>query len=130
MNRPVESFIPNCEKCGGSCCNYVAIEIDKPTTKQNCDHIRWYLLHKDVNVFIDHDKNWFVEFRTPCEKQNPSDYKCTIYSKRPKICRDHGNDDESCEYYDSPYFKYFSNAPQFEKYLNSRGIDWRYKNLK
>ncbi len=121
-----DDFIPDCKACNGSCCNYIAIEIEKPITKQNADHIRWYLLHENVNVFIDHDKKWFVEFRTTCTEQG-EDKKCQIYKKRPKICQKHGNDYESCEYYDSPYYKYFSDVKKFERYLTSKGFDWKYK---
>jgi len=118
-----------CAQCGGRCCNYIAIEIDKPKSKHDYDMMRWYLAHKNVNVFIDHDKNWHVEFRTPCDYQEKNK-KCSIYSKRPVICRDHGNSEGSCEYYDTPYAEYFSSLEEFEKYLNDKGIDWKYKNNK
>ena len=74
-----ETYVPPCEECGGKCCDYVAIEIDTPKTKTDFDNIRWYLVHENINVFIDHNKKWHVEFRTPCEKQL-SDKKCGIYS--------------------------------------------------
>ena len=119
-------FTPPCHKCGAKCCKYVAIEIDIPTTKTEYDYIRWYLLHKDMNVFIDHDKKWHVEFKTPCEMID-KDGKCLAYDIRPKICRTHGNDDEECEYFDSPYLFYFSDTKQYEKYLNKKKIDWKFK---
>ena len=67
MKDESDNFQPPCEECGGRCCEYIAIEIDKPNTKSDYDHIRWYLIHRDVNVFIDHDRKWYIEFRTPCE---------------------------------------------------------------
>ncbi len=125
----MSDFQPPCDACGGSCCRYVAIEIDRPTTKQDYDHIRWYLLHRDVSVFIDHDRKWYIEFRTPCEKQR-EDNRCGIYNRRPKICRDHGNVEGECEYYDSPYREYFSTEKAFLTYLEKKGKDWKFKNLK
>jgi len=122
----MEQFQPPCEKCGGSCCNYVAIQIDKPSCKKDFDYIRWYLAHKNVNVFVDHDKNWFVEFRTGCDFLQ-KDKRCAIYPERPRICRDHGNGEGECEYYDTPYSEYFSSLDQFESYLKKRNKEWRYK---
>lgn len=122
-------YIPPCMQCGGSCCKYVAIEIGKPTTKTEYDHIRWYLLHKDVNVFVDHDKKWFVEFRSPCENLTKQ-YRCTDYFKRPEICRDHGTSHGECEFYDTPYHLYFKSSYEFEKYLEKKGIDWQFKSHK
>lgn len=125
----MESFTPPCADCGGRCCRYIAIQIDKPSTKKDYDYIRWYLAHRDVNVFVDHERNWFVEFRTPCEFQDV-DKKCMIYNKRPNICRGHGNGEGECEYYDTPYSAYFSDLEEFEKYLDRKKTGWRYKNLK
>jgi len=121
-----DNFQPPCDECGGSCCRYVAIEIDKPTAKGDYDHIRWYLVHRDVNVFIDHDKKWFIEFRTTCEHQG-SDNRCQIYDTRPRICRGHGNEDGECEFFDSPYLEYFSSEKVFLDYLEGRGIDWKFR---
>ncbi len=125
----MEKFRPPCVECGGSCCDYIAVEIEKPTRKKDYDSIRWYLAHKNVNVFIDHSKTWYVEFRTACDKKN-SVNKCIIYNKRPSICRGHGNSEGSCEYYDSPYMEYFSSLKEFEKYLDNKKIDWKFNFLK
>ena len=121
-------YTPPCDECGGACCRYVAVELDKPTKKTDYDNIRWYLLHQNVNVFIDHNGKWFIEFRTPCEKQR-EDSRCGIYSRRPKICRDHGNSEGECEFYDNPYRNYFATERQFLNYLEKKGIDWKYRRL-
>ncbi len=125
----MSDFKAPCEECGGSCCRYVAIEIDKPKAKQDYDHIRWYLLHRDVNVFIDHEKKWYIEFRTICEEQL-EDNRCGIYEKRPKICREHGIADGECEFYDSPYLEYFTSEETFIEYLKQKAKDWEFKRLK
>ncbi len=120
-----ETFQPPCFKCGGRCCNYVAIEIDRPSSKKDYDYIRWYLAHKKVNVFVDHEKNWFVEFRTDCEFKEKN-HRCSIYNERPNICRGHGNGEGECEFYDSPYSAYFSSLKEFEDYLEKKNKKWRY----
>ncbi len=129
MNAKIPDFLAPCNECGGKCCEYVAIEIDKPTSKSDYDNVRWYLVHRNVNIFIDHDSKWFIEFRTPCEKQQ-FDKRCSIYEIRPKICRDHGNVEGECEFYDNPYKKYFKTAEEFQLYLENKGIDWRFKKYK
>jgi uncharacterized protein len=120
------SYIPPCADCGGRCCKYTAIEIDKPTNKTDFDNIRWYLSHNNLHVFVDHDKKWHVEFRSPCENLG-ANHECLIYDIRPRICRNHGNMEEECEYFDSPYLYYFNSRTEFEDYLAERGIDWRLK---
>ncbi len=123
-----DKYIPPCEKCGGKCCRYVAIEIDRPNTKSGIDHIRWYLLHENVNVFLDHWKKWHIEFHSPCECLDKNG-RCSCYSERPKICRQHGCEEGDCEFFDSPYLEYFKSARDFEKYLKKKKIDWKFKNL-
>jgi uncharacterized protein len=120
------SYIPPCLDCGGRCCKYTAIEIDKPTTKTDFDNVRWYLSHLNVHVFVDHDKKWHVEFRSPCENLGDN-HECLIYEIRPRICRNHGNTEEECEYFDSPYLYYFNTRVEFEDYLAERNVDWRLK---
>jgi len=125
----MENFIPPCGDCGGKCCNYIAIEIDKPSSKKEYDHIRWYLSHENVNVFIDHERKWYVEFRTPCLEMTGNS-RCGIYGNRPSICREHGNAEGECEYYDSPYREYFSSRTDFEKYLENKKTDWKFRSYR
>jgi hypothetical protein len=49
----------DCSNCNGKCCRYVAVEIDKPTTLKDFENIKWFVCHKNVNVFIDDDNSWF-----------------------------------------------------------------------
>ena len=73
-----------CHRCG-ECCEYVAVEIDKPTAFADFDHIFWYLTHRSVSVYVDWEGEWFIEFATPCEHITPG-RTCGIYEDRPKIC--------------------------------------------
>lgn len=126
----MSKYQPSCEKCTAQCCRHIAIEIDKPTTKKEYDYIRWYLLHKDVSVFIDNNKGWFIKFQTPCEKIS-DDNNCGYYEERPKICRDYPGEDEACEFEgeDDYYIEMFDTEEEFLDYLDSKRKKWEYKNL-
>ena len=104
-----------CEGCI-KCCSYVVTEIDKPVDKDDFENIRWYLVHKNVSVFIDHDDSWNLEFSTPCEKLDEKGW-CSIYEKRPQICRNHKSDD--CERNGDylPYKILFKNIDEFEDWM-------------
>jgi hypothetical protein len=103
-----------CAKCGGKCCNHVAVPIDKPTTKGDFDDIRWYLGHENVTVFVE-EGEWYICFLTPCRYMT-KDYQCGIYEKRPKICQDY--DPESCERHGDgdPYEQKFETMEEIEAY--------------
>lgn len=121
----------SCDACGAQCCRYTATQIDTPTSKREYDFIRWYLLHRHVNVFIDHSNGWYIEFSTPCEMLS-ADNRCSIYETRPRICRGHGVGDTDCEYHGAtePYKVRFSTAAEYESWLDQRGTDWRFKTRK
>ena len=106
---PATGLIP-CLACT-QCCHYVAIEIDTPETRKDFDHIRWYLYHPGIEVYIDHDDKWNVLFHSRCE-QLEHDGKCAVYEHRPIICREYS--ERTCE----PN----TNAPA-EKVLLKTGAD-------
>lgn len=121
-----------CVECGAQCCRYIATEIDEPTCKGDYDNVRWYLLHRHVNVFEDLDGKWFLEFETDCMALD-DDGRCGYYDQRPRICREHGdpNADVDCEFLgeESPYKRKFRTIDEFEGWLAGRGVDWRWKDL-
>jgi hypothetical protein len=82
-----------CRDCA-QCCRYIATQIDDPTAFRDYEHIFWYLAHRDVSVYIDHDGDWYLEFRTVCRHLAPSG-TCEIYAERPQICEDYSF--EECE---------------------------------
>lgn len=116
-----------CARCGAVCCKHVALEIDKPTNKQDYDYIRWYLLHQKVEVFTDEGK-WYLKSETPCEKLLP-DGRCGIYETRPSICREYPPKDRECEFEgQEPYYDLrFSTVDEFESYMDKSGKNWRTK---
>jgi len=119
-----------CKRCGAVCCRHVALEIDKPTNKNDFDYIRWYLLHKKVEVFVDEGK-WYLKFESECDKLRP-DGMCGIYDKRPSICRDYPPKDRECEFEGKePYYDLrFRSVDEFEKHMDKTKKNWRtkYKN--
>jgi Fe-S-cluster containining protein len=94
-NPTPEEMFRICKQCHGTCCTYVAIEIDCPTTLEDFENIRWYCAHQKVWVFKDAG-SWYVAFDAVCEKLQ-SDFSCGIYPNRPKVCRDHKFGE--CDYY-------------------------------
>ncbi|HIE10921.1 MAG TPA: YkgJ family cysteine cluster protein [Kiritimatiellae bacterium] len=116
---------PPCRDCDARCCRYLAIEIDRPRTAADYDDIRWYLLHRQVAVFIDHDGIWHLEFRSRCEALGP-DNRCTIYGCRPRICRKHG-EENLCEFHASPYAVYMRTVEDLERYRAARSRSRRKK---
>jgi hypothetical protein len=114
-----------CEQCNALCCRYVAVELETPDCRQDYDNIRWYLLHNNVKVFTNYDDEWYLEFVTDCSKLDDQG-RCTGYTNRPQLCRDHGDDDDiQCEFMDNPYNLLFETAEQFEQWLDRQNIEWR-----
>lgn len=118
----------SCDACDAACCRYVATQIDTPTCKRDYDNIRWYLLHNAVNVFIDHDDAWYLEFETDCSRLDAQG-RCTTYEQRPRLCARHGEDGTDCEFHgaSAPYKRIFRTAAEFEAYLSRKGIAWRWR---
>jgi len=84
-----------CHECS-HCCSYMALEIDAPTTNREYDHMRWYLSRPQVEVFIDWEGDWYLQFESNCDHLLPSGM-CGIYETRPAICRDY--DWRECEHH-------------------------------
>jgi len=111
---------PPCHDCNAKCCKYFSLEIDAPATPKDHDHIRWYLMHEHVVVWVQ-DGSWHLEIRTRCKNLLP-DNRCGIYETRPQICRDYGwpdaesPDDDPCEYFtgEGGYDLFFDTPEAFE----------------
>ena len=114
--RPKKSEVPPerlCEFCDAKCCRYFALPIDKPSTFEEFDYVRWYLLHEGASVFVE-DGDWFLLVHSPCKALGP-DNRCQIYETRPQICREYST--TRCEYDDLFVFEqYFETPEQVEEY--------------
>jgi Fe-S-cluster containining protein len=118
--RPKKDEVPKedclCDYCTAKCCQYFALPIDEPTTLQDFDFIRWYLLHDRATVFVE-DDSWYLLVHTVCKHLQP-DFRCGIYHTRPQICRDYST--SNCEYDDDAvYDKYFETAEQMAEYMEA-----------
>lgn len=116
-----------CEHCTAKCCKYFALPIDEPTTRQEFDYLRWYLLHDAATLFTE-DDDWYLLVHTECKHLQP-DGRCGIYETRPQICRDYSTD--NCEFDDTwVYDRYFETSEQIEEYAEAvlakgRGVEIR-----
>lgn len=107
-----------CKKCDARCCKYFALQIDTPKAKDEFENIRWYIAHKGVSIYVDKRK-WFMEIKNKCAFLG-DDNKCTIYDKRPLICREHSTKD--CEFIagDFEHDHVFNKVKEFDEYLDNR----------
>ncbi len=105
-----------CDKCTGLCCRYFAIPIENPETKEDYDDIRWYLCHKNITVFVE-DGEWYMNIKNKCRHLSEKNYRCKIYDKRPRICREYSHKD--CDFVDGEYDYelHFTNDKQMEEYI-------------
>ncbi len=97
-----------CDYCTAKCCRYFAFPIDKPTTPNDFDHLRWFMLHGRVAVFVD-DETWYLMVYADCKHLLP-DQRCGIYEDRPQICRGYSTD--KCEYEDDAVYDMFFETPE------------------
>ena len=105
----------DCSKCDGKCCKYVALEIDTPEDLEDFENIKWYVVHKNVNIYVEEDGIWNLEFITPCEYLGENNL-CKIYNRRPDICRDYNQ--EECTFHNDYNEKYsFKKIEDVEKYI-------------
>lgn len=79
-----------CQGCT-TCCEHVAIEIDKPTTRKDFEEILWFIIHQKVWVWVDDDGSWQVQFDGRCRWLKNG--QCVHYEFRPQICKDYKVDD-------------------------------------
>ncbi len=114
-----------CENCPALCCKYVSIEIDVPEDLDDFENIKWYVIHKNINVYVDEDDEWYIEFLTPCEYLR-EDNKCSVHEeftenpeiKRPKICKEYSA--EECPFHNEYKEKYtFTKIQDVEDYIEN-----------
>ena len=105
-----------CAYCTGKCCRYFALPIETPETWDDFDHIRWYMMHGDVGVFVD-EGTWYVMVLADCKHLQPDNF-CGAYETRPQICRDYTTED--CEYdNDAPHDRLFETPEQVWEYAHA-----------
>ncbi len=107
-----------CEHCAAGCCRYLAVPLDKPRSARDYDDIRWYLMHEGITVFVE-EGDWYIQYATTCRNLG-ADNRCTIYDRRPEICREY--EPGSCDYSggDYGYDHLFTHPKQVEALYESR----------
>lgn len=90
LHKRHTSDAENWSLCSGctDCCEYISLEIDRPSTLKDVDNIIWYLIHQNVWVWVDEEGKWYVQFNTPCKKLDEAG-RCGWYAHRPKLCQDY-----------------------------------------
>jgi Fe-S-cluster containining protein len=105
-----------CNHCTAKCCRYFALPIDEPTTREEWEFVRWYLLHDGATVFKE-EGDWYLLVHAEC-KHLQSDNRCGVYHDRPPICREYSTND--CEYEDDwLYEQYLETAEQAAEYAEA-----------
>lgn len=112
-----------CNKCSALCCSYFALEIDKPTTRNDFENIRWYISHRKTSVFIQSGR-WYLNVKNRCKNLDRTN-RCKIYEDRPAICR--RLDPKRCEYHDQNAVREIKTSKQLEQYLEENPLKRRRK---
>ncbi|MEQ8351536.1 MAG: YkgJ family cysteine cluster protein [Leptospiraceae bacterium] len=103
-----------CLKCHG-CCMYITVPLEYPRSNDQRDLYTWYLLHRNVEIYIDHDKTWAIIFKTPCDKLLANGM-CSIYETRPQLCRDYSPD--GCSRVGKDHLYLFQTPAEMNAYLD------------
>lgn len=107
-----------CHTCNGMCCRYLALPIEKPTTKDDFEDIRWYLAHHGTSIFVE-DGDWYIQVDNHCRHLTKKNL-CNIYDHRPRICRDYKLEDCEMSGGDYQYDLHLKSMADLEKYLAKR----------
>lgn len=105
-----------CIACHG-CCSYVTVPLEYPRSRQKRDLYTWYLHHRNVEIFIDHDRVWNLLFKTPCDQMS-TDGACNVYETRPDICREYSA--KACSRVGSDHTDLFRTPEDMFEYLENR----------
>lgn len=97
-----------CAYCTGRCCRYFALPIETPTTREDFENCRWYMLHGRVSLFVE-DETWYLMVHADCQALQ-DDNRCGIYETRPTICRSYST--ENCEYDDDTCYDQLFETPE------------------
>lgn len=108
---PEQAGGPPCHRCAALCCRYYALQLDTPEDREDFEHLRWFLIHGKTWLWTS-EGEWFLQVDEPCRFLGP-DNGCTIYDKRPQICRDYGMP-EGLDHPEDPLCDYFVQAERHE----------------
>lgn len=90
--------------------------IKRPRLKHEIETLRWYLHFDTVQIYI-RSHRWHLLVKGKCiylSKKN----LCTIYDRRPDVCRDHSSD--ACEMSGQWYDQMFTTPKDLDAYFNKK----------
>ena len=124
-----KSKMISCDDCRAECCKDVSVEIDKPNNFEDFETLKWFLAHKNIEIYVDHEGSWMVEFKTECKNLDENN-KCKIYANRFKVCREH--DPSECVINGSgDHFKrIFTKEEEIDEYMKEIGFFKKYSEEK
>ncbi|MBN1256588.1 MAG: YkgJ family cysteine cluster protein [Planctomycetes bacterium] len=110
------AMITPCDGCGAKCCRYFALEIDTPEDRADFEDLRWYISHENTVLYVE-EGTWYLHINNDC-RFRAADNRCTNYSSRPTMCREHSPKD--CERFEpwSCDLK-FTNLAELECYITA-----------
>ena len=107
-----------CRTCESKCCRYFALQIDTPRSRDDFENIRWYIAHKGVMIYVKNRK-WYMDISNKCRFLT-KDFKCSIYDKRPLMCREHSPKECERTAGDFGFSHVFHTLKDLDKYIEDR----------
>jgi Fe-S-cluster containining protein len=105
-----------CKKCKAPCCRNLAFAVPSPKNRYDIETLRWYLHFDTVQLYI-RNRRWNMLIQGKCIYLSKNNL-CTIYERRPKICRVHRSD--ACEMTGQWYDTLLSSPDDLEAYLKRK----------
>lgn len=96
-----------CEGCPAKCCHTLLIPFNKPRNRDDIDHYKWQVQYDTVSIAISSHR-WHLAVQGRCIYLD-KDNLCTIYERRPEICRRHNP--PGCERY-APWYDTLIETPE------------------
>ena len=105
-----------CDHCTAKCCHYFALPMDEPTTPQDFDFLRWFLLHDRASVFTE-DETLVPAGSYAVQALAARQSLRHLRPAAPGLPRLHHG---QCEYHDDwTYERYFETPEQVEEYAEA-----------
>ncbi|MDH5542513.1 MAG: YkgJ family cysteine cluster protein [Nitrospinota bacterium] len=73
---------------GNMPCNYISLDMDYPRSKGGIESFLWYIYHRNIEVIIGHDGEWYIVVKGKCSKLSGT--RCLASSDQPENCLMHG----------------------------------------
>jgi hypothetical protein len=103
-----------CSGCPAMCCFGLEEAISRPTTKQEVENLKWELHFINTSVFI-RSRRWYKLSMGRCRYLDKNN-RCSIYERRPQICRDHIPPD--CEKHGEIFDVMFKTPEELQAYID------------